>query len=632
VFAVEKTLHAGYYRVVGYPDGSDWLIGPLRRFVQDYGVAGGTAWFYDNGGALQLFRLAERSMLGEITLADGGGHAARIRASRDGYWLYALSPHGRNNRRLTIIDAETGITQARHDNIPGGWRLPPVERGDGTWLIETAMASGDGAVSGVVLFDPNRGVRDVSLLSDRSGFMGFEQASPDGRYWLRHDPTALPVMEANDGAGRFLPWAGKDRYFGVTMQLWEAFPLRFLRRLTVAWLRFDELPDQTGLQHRGNAGAARQEVWDTISETLTRTDAGPLQDVPRANFPRNVAKRDARWKDIEDNRRELQRWAAFAGWQEDGGAFWIRSNGFLSCIGIDGSASPRLSTERQGMASGTWLPCAAFPQDVVPLSARRARVVYADGLALFDGQPSDTPHRRVSISKARDHWIAFDGEERKRIGLRIEALKAEHKAIRIALAAWREDAVIDAIEALTATIGPIFSVRAVDGEIRAEFVMGAHRYGEDVFFAAVREHFPGVAPQLKRMLERYVEVVPRGIELFWKGSEGIGIFGHAMRTLVEIDPDPFALLRRYGFLVDAGHEYFFAGTTIPALLRRHGWSEAMMDFMVWVLLRNYDNSLQDYHAVWQDWGIGGGGNGALHAARVRGAYLAGSRGHAGMEQ
>jgi len=58
----------------------------------------------------------------------------------------------------------------------------------------------------------------------------------------------------------------------------------------------------------------------------------------------------------------------------------------LSCVGIDGTVSPRLYTERRGLQERTWLPCAAPFKEVVPLAGRQAREIYADGEALFDGR------------------------------------------------------------------------------------------------------------------------------------------------------------------------------------------------------------------------------------------------------
>lgn len=78
------------------------------------------------------------------------------------------------------------------------------------------------------------------------------------------------------------------------------------------------------------------------------------------------------------------------------------------------------------------------------------------------------------------------------------------------------------------------------------------------------------------------------------------------RTLpsgLSTDPSSIPTLERYGQLVDAEHEYFFAGETVPAVIAAHGWTDEIVDFVFWVLVRNYYNTLQDYGTIWLSWGL-----------------------------
>jgi hypothetical protein len=60
---------------------------------------------------------------------------------------------------------------------------------------------------------------------------------------------------------------------------------------------------------------------------------------------------------------------------------------------------------------------------------------------------------------------------------------------------------------------------------------------------------------------------------------------------------------RYGRLEDPEHEYFFAGDTVPALIKAHGWRDEVLDFVFRVLFRNYYDTLDNYAHVWYEWGM-----------------------------
>jgi len=98
-------------------------------------------------------------------------------------------------------------------------------------------------------------------------------------------------------------------------------------------------------------------------------------------------------------------------------------------------------------------------------------------------------------------------------------------------------------------------------------------------------------------------VTERNDYLFSRGDEGIGIFAWAVRSLGVLDRSALPTLRRYGVFVDVEHEYYFAGTTVPAVIEAHGWTDDVVDFVFWVLARNFYNTLDDYGKVWGGWGL-----------------------------
>ena len=42
---------------------------------------------------------------------------------------------------------------------------------------------------------------------------------------------------------------------------------------------------------------------------------------------------------------------------------------------------------------------------------------------------------------------------------------------------------------------------------------------------------------------------------------------------------------------------------VPAVIKAHGWTDDVVDFVFWVLVRNYYNTLDDYGQVWGAWGL-----------------------------
>jgi hypothetical protein len=224
------------------------------------------------------------------------------------------------------------------------------------------------------------------------------------------------------------------------------------------------------------------------------------------------------------------------------------------------------------------------------------------GAAIFDGSPSTAPFGVKMIPRHSDHWVPFDQGKDAGLSERIEKLKTEQRTIVVNLPELSEAGSISALDTLTEIIDDNFRHRAVDGDIRAVFKIGAKRLGEDKFFGEVQTNFPGAAPALRRMIDTFATNDDNG-SIFWKGEKGIGALGHGVYALGVLDSTALPTIRRYGFLVDAEHESFFATKTVPAILKAHGWTDEVIDFMIWVMLRNFYNSLQDLNEIWKDWGM-----------------------------
>ena len=581
--------------VRGYPENAQWSF--LPEFPpESVGSAGPShVWCCDRRGMLQLLHAPTRRLITTVALGNVRPSQAPIVASRDGTRLYALAADGHASA-LTVVDVATGKT-TRHGGLPAVVTIGPLERPDGQLLLSALGPR-------LVLLDPNTGVMvESSIPNDPSGQVLFGSGSPDGRWWLRFDGAVLPTHDAAPGfVDRLFGREPPKRRYGLTFQLWEAFPLRFVRRLVVAWLAVDEMPNAS---LRGAPKRAR--LWDPIAAVRGwRSDDALVAAPPRSVYPAQVVADDAQWKSIERNLEELSRWARVEAWAPDYDAFWVGTNGFLSCVGVDGTLSPRLYTERLGLRTGTWLPAAASYQRVEPLESRRARVAFSEGTAIFDAKPGTSPYEPQAIPATRDGWVprnddsaAGTEESRKEIA----ALIAQRRGIRIPLREWSEDACVAAVDALAGQIDDGLYQRAVHGELRVVFELGAQEIDERRFFTEVQTRFPRVAPAVRRLVERYCAVERPGSPLYSDAGQGHEFLAYAVNTLGLLDASALPILQRYGALVDGEHQYHFASVTVPAVISAHGWSDATLDFAFWVLIRNFDNSLSDYGKVWRDWGM-----------------------------
>jgi len=598
-----------YLRVTGYADGSDWLFLPTHPPNRGFGIAGpGSVWTCSASGRLELFDANARRRTASIELGElsRGIGQLPLTVSRDGRSLFLRQGVSLTESLLKIVDISAGEITAVHEALPASMWWAPLERPDGKLLLAQEYAS-------LILLDPVTGAREESRLPG-NGLTGFITASPTGRYWIRFDQASLPVRDESPGMiGRLFGKRDSERRYGLTVQLWEAFPLRFMHRTVVAALTAKELPDETHLAHMKTKPptiTSRRVLWDTIAAAIAAVAGGPLVTAPpRSTYPPIVANDDAAWDVIEKNTAALARDVVrVVGWQPDETAFWVNTNSFLTCVGIDGRISPRLYTERRGLEAGTIRPIAAYYREVVPLADRKARVIYQNGEALFDGAPSKTPDRAVAIPLAIDRWRPRgpdDPEERARSAAfrRVAELKTERRQLVVPLGGWTEAECVRAIDALTDLVhdGELHR-RANDSKVSILFDMGGERIRESRFFPEVGARFPGAAPAIRRLVDQFADAGAKQNFLF-DDEDDTGVLGRAVNVLGTLDHSALPTLRHYGLLVDAEHEYFFAGQTVPAVIAAHGWTNEVVDFVFWVLVRNYYNTLQNYGDVWRTWGL-----------------------------
>jgi hypothetical protein len=203
---------------------------------------------------------------------------------------------------------------------------------------------------GMVTIDPETGAVSTDFHTNETPDASFLAPSPDGRYWLRPDLNVLPVQDISDSRQRFMPWGQKQRYYGVTLQLWETDPLRFVRRIVVAWLQADELPNEAHCTL-----PERQAIWNAIHTSTQNANVGPLGGMQRTHFSNVIRDDDEAWRKIDSNRMELARWYATQAGNLTDKHFGLKPMVF--CRASASTARFHRDSTRSGGAYATTLGC-----------------------------------------------------------------------------------------------------------------------------------------------------------------------------------------------------------------------------------------------------------------------------------
>jgi hypothetical protein len=616
----------GCFFITGYPDGGEWITRALPSNIGK-GIVGNRFWHCGSDGKLGIFDALERRKVGHLKFPPSGLHGAThcSLASRDGRHLYLVEQTrsgfeagkwvGPDVCVLRMIDLERAEIVAQHDGLHGRFFNGIVERPDGKLLLNwNDHWSADSRKHSLMLLDPRSGEREVSTIPAASipGLytgLGFISCSPDGRYWVRFDHTRLPALYPQTSiVQKAFGKRSGEPFYGITFQIWEAFPLRFVRRVTAAWVKVQNF----GADWPGDTdsdGTRRRALWAAISDTLRRQNREPT-DPPLllSDLPPLFSSHDELGKFVESHvyggiNRLVGR-DQLLGWQPDGQAFWFKVNGFVSCVGIDGTISPRLFTERRGYNAHGYgdLPQAPTVYAVEALPDRKARVLMGTEEFIYDGKPSASPHLLVGVPMSNDGWKAYQERRDDTLLRKSDEFLKDANRLVIRVEGEGEAALFKAIDALTGKMTASIYRRERDSELKIVFVVGKETLEEAAFFDSLMDASPAVLPPLARLIERFVEVGASNDFLFSVGEEGIGLLASAVRTLGVRDLSALPTIKRYGRLVDPEHEYYFAGQTVPAMIAAHGWTDDMVDFVFWVAIMGYFNTVS-FSQIWSNWGL-----------------------------
>jgi hypothetical protein len=598
VNAIRKIANSDYHAIsVGQQD--DWIMRPSMG-KQPPWTAGilpdGTAWFFNGPAGFVFYDAARRQLAGRLRTPPATGFDGKdsdsylnyaVLQNEDGRLVYLLLFHGSpQSTDLHVVDLERReiVRSARGMPSSGLALCKPVLARDGRILV-SAILRDDGIAAALLRIDPQTGDHEVSTCEGSRAKTLFVNSSPCGRYWLRADDSRIPMVEEEAALLTKLFGIGAQpkQYFSFAVEIWEAFPLRRLHSVAPMWMTPEQLPDNGHIDHeqrQKGLPAKRGELYRKVAKLLDQDSTLAASRINKDSHPDLWPDPDGFYTNIDSNLRDFALSGRdVIGWQPDSRAFWLRRQDFVSCVGMDGTVSPKIMLQRFGMETGRWLPCARAWHDATPLPDRRLDMRFVEGTVTVDGTPGDPAQRLRIVTQSEDHFRATPPPHQKNdedaaLAKKAEAIAKKYSTYSVDLASMDEADCIAAIDALAGQIGPDINERVFDNRVQAVFRLDGKRLNEKKFFTHVAKHCPGAAPALTRLIEAACEHV-RPHTLAWYDPYGddelpTGLFGYAAWCLARTDKSSNEVLLRYRRLIDTDHEHFYFEKTVPLMLDNAG--------------------------------------------------------------
>lgn len=583
-------------------NGTEWLVVPTGGFVHAAGLIGGPAdarraWALTglrNAGGEQrilvLFDLSRHQVIAthefqnlDRALPLPSRDARRLYVAGSGTEGEPYKPGWRTWPELFVIHAETGRIE-NHLRLDPNFRLygqRPAETVDGRVRVPALVVSAQPgqADTAIVTVDPKTGASGVAGLC---GYRNHCWLSPKGSLALTPDFTRLPFRDELAGPLRAVGLGSRKRYYGLPMQLWDAEAASFIRSLTVAWFGEDELPIEAQMR-----GKSRGETYERLRALCDILPAGSVEGPTETVGPFS-----------EDRELELLRnlHRAFADqladsvyWAEDEQQFWVRSHGFVSCVRIDGTASPRLRFERTGMKAGMIVPFAEGPGEVHPLgndksrflfgpSAHLIRRIEAEAVVTAPFPPTFAPVQ--VISRSSDGWRDTRSPSFEK---RVRELVEQLRAATVRLRDLSEAQCIRAINSLVKDL-PRHLENKTHNTLDLFFELPDRTLDEEQFFAHVEAAVPEAVPSLRKLLDRILKLCS---DLPYASNDR-QLLAPAAQALGVLDQSALREIGAYGACWDDEHATYFTRNLVPAVVAAHGWTDEVVAFALSAMFRHDD--------------------------------------------
>ncbi len=597
-------------RVTGLPNGGEWLqYVPNPGYLDQYGVIDDQmVWLFDGKFRLNIFNIEseEKYIIDCATdKTDESGYGVSVKINNDHTKFFIVMMEDKE-QALTVIDIGLKKITARFTQlgIPPSVRSIVFEKNNGIILV-SALTKRDG-INKVGFFQiviATGLIEEDFVLLEGLNCHGLRFPSPSGKFWLRSDDAHLPHLDIRPGMLTFRPWEKPQRLYGLSLQVWTSKPLRFSHRLVVRWLPVEELP--FGQFYDSDVDKRNENVrfaYDALSEALARSNISPTGRAVRSVFSPEIQTNDTIWKHLNDL------YMKFNGdilsdirWQSDEDAIWVRLSDEWSCCGLDGQSSAPLKIQRE----------IDNMHNLVPLPNRQAILTSSkwheySGDNYLDGSPSNKPFFRLIILTDQDRYtpsMIDRKSESSDLHKRIDLIKRNFRTLRISLKSLDESDCVVAINDLEKIFANDFLLKVVDSELNIFFNYDDKDITSMSFFKHVADNCYNSGPSIQRLIETYLINNPSNCYFFECGERGEGLLCYAAMALGLLDINSLSTLKLYGSILDKEHEYWFALNTLPAIVYKHGWTDSVLNFTIWVMQCNFYNSLQDYNIIWKNWGM-----------------------------
>lgn len=571
-------------------------IGPQRQIrtysgkglQPTHGQSGGLFWaLSDSSDTLRVIDFANDTQ-GQIDLP---ATCHQPLARRDGVHLLLYA-----SERLIVVDMEKMLIV--HDlGLPGAAKLQEMaEADDGSILLSVSRDQKDkilccNILQGSVEEQAADQPRYLTVQDRWPGrWPGFHGFSPDGRYVLRPDLSALrfrrkPGVLSLLGAGHL--------EYCIMLQLWNTRPLQFIRTLKLAWIDVRNTPGYRWEEGReGNDFAAiaqmsdkanrNPELWQAQFATFLNGDAQDLE------FP-------------------LKHWVEFARkpsmitWSGDCRSFWCSVGGFVVQADVEGCFTPQMSPARfrrerfPRFEYAKWhesldlknLPRRLFrdklvdtqyPKELHVINATDVRLVYPEGEAVLTGELKKDVGEAIAFV-SNDRWSPKSTADERLVERAQTAFLRSARRMTLTLPGFDEASMRQGIALLTESVPERILLHVFVDRIDIVFDIGGQQLTEAAFFQNVGERFPNLTDDIGKLLEKFADWGT--FDQYWSDDNDTVLFGSAALVYAQNHGDPFPVLKRFCHVLDDEHTEFCPKKLLPAIYETRGCTPDVIDFVIW---------------------------------------------------
>lgn len=539
-----------------------------------------------------------------------------VGASKDGRSLFVVAKfEGYMSRKfsLFVIDVLAGqVTSAFHDLEGAPYHQSPLAQlPDGRVAVSVRVNHPNGSI-GFVYVDPSNGQLTSDLLpSDWK--LCFQGPSPDGTLWAIPDRRQIQIKEELPSIIDIDQGQEPNFYVGLSLQIWRSAPLTYLTSIVTTWLPLSELPlADYNWNELGSKDEVKRSIYTILSKALSMANLEYSESLNAGHLHDYFEQEDLKFIDpaLDTLQKFLNLYQSIV-WREDGKAVWTCVNWDWSCAYLDGTSSPRFQLNWLDRLGKIKEQRFLFGGGRISVGKNSDANLLFDGSNNFfakidlDGSPVPRPWQPKQIDIADDATFEKLQEAKKDLKRQRDAFCRTSSIVVVPIRSLEFDDVIAAIRATRDAVTEQFLLNTFGDQGGFSYQFPDRVLSERAFFEHVSNMDKLVAGPLSEVVEAYLRLVDDSYAFYFSnGEESAGILGYAVTALAKLDTKYLNQVRRYAQTLDRGLEMWFAQVTFPSIISKHGWTDEVIDFAIWVMQMSFYNSLQDYSVIWNQYGMG----------------------------